>query len=122
MIWVAPALPLRCCPISTKVAAPTATSTWVRKPPPRCRYCRSAPIKVPRTKAPARLTSESKKSLRANESRNATIDQLALERREHGRRDRLAPFLHEMSGLGEFEWRRAAAYVAVKRAHDRRPK
>ena len=34
----------------------------VRKPPPRWRYCRSAPISVPSTKAANRLTSELRKS------------------------------------------------------------
>src|SRR5689334_14113926 len=47
---------------STKAAAPTATSTLVRRPAVRCRYCRSAPISVPSTKATARLSSVSKKS------------------------------------------------------------
>ena len=32
--------------MSTNVAAPTETRTWVRNPPPRCRYWRSAPIKA----------------------------------------------------------------------------
>src|ERR1700758_1031154 len=61
--------------MSTKVAAPTATSTWVRKPPPRCRYWRSAPISVPSTKAANRLTSESRKSGNANERMKAIVDQ-----------------------------------------------
>src|SRR5262249_16756498 len=47
---------------STKAAAPTATSTLVRSPAVRWRYCRSAPISVASTKATARLTSVSRKS------------------------------------------------------------
>src|SRR5690349_18340283 len=47
---------------STKAAAPTATSTLVRRPAVRWRYCRSAPMIVPNTKAVPRLTSVSKKS------------------------------------------------------------
>src|SRR3954470_19734186 len=47
---------------STKAAAPTATSTLVRRPAVRWRYCRSAPISVPSTKAVVRLISVSRKS------------------------------------------------------------
>jgi hypothetical protein len=51
-----------CIARSTKAAAPTATSTWVRRPAVRSRYCRSAPISVPSTKAVARLSNVSRKS------------------------------------------------------------
>ncbi|MNW03672.1 hypothetical protein D3C71_1996420 [compost metagenome] len=42
--------------LSTKIAAPTATSTLVRSPAVRWRYWRSSPIKVPNTKAVTRLS------------------------------------------------------------------
>src|SRR5580698_6012088 len=89
MICVAPALPLRCMPMSTKVAAPTATSTWVRRPPPRWRYWRSAPIRVPRMNAAARLTSESRKSPIANECIKAMRTSSGGRVRRTGLSDRL---------------------------------
>src|SRR5271166_1159601 len=67
--------------MSTKVAAPTATRTCVRRPPPRWRYCRSAPISVPRMKAASRLTIESRKSGSVNEWRNAIGSLRVLERK-----------------------------------------
>src|SRR6266446_688789 len=45
---------------------------------------------------------------------------LILQRRDCSRGNFFAPFLHEMSGINEFERLRTAAYVTTKRAHDRR--
>jgi hypothetical protein len=45
---------------------------------------------------------------------------LMLQRRDCSRGNFFAPFLHEMSGINEFERLRTAAYVTAKRAHDRR--
>lgn len=55
------ACPMR-MPRSVKAAAPTATSTLVRRPAVRCRYWRSAPIMVPSTKAQTRLKTELRNS------------------------------------------------------------
>src|SRR5438067_8477050 len=63
---------------STKAAAPTATSTLVRSPTVRWRYCRSAPISVPSTNAVARLTSVSMKSAVWNVAKNFIAPHPAL--------------------------------------------
>src|SRR5450830_22527 len=52
----APSEPPRRLAISTKIAAPTATRTLVRRPAVRWRYWRSKPIRPPRIKAALRLT------------------------------------------------------------------
>src|ERR1700679_1973962 len=44
-------------PRCTNAAAPTATSTMVRRPALRWRYCRSSPIKAPKTNATPSATS-----------------------------------------------------------------
>ena len=43
-----------------------------------------------------------------------------LQLRDRSRGNLFAPFLHEMSGINEFERLRTAADVTTKRAHDRR--
>src|SRR5271154_2754731 len=48
-------------PSETNAAAPTATSTLVRRPALRCRHCRSAPISVASTKATTTPTERSSK-------------------------------------------------------------
>ncbi|KWV87632.1 hypothetical protein PFLmoz3_02715 [Pseudomonas fluorescens] len=50
--------------MSTKIAAPTATSTLVRKPAVRWRYWRSNPMRPPRINAALRLTTVSTRELR----------------------------------------------------------
>ena len=60
----APSAPPSRLAMSTKIAAPTATSTLVRNPAVRWRYWRSKPIKPPRIKAALRLTSVSTSEVR----------------------------------------------------------
>ncbi len=45
-----PFRPEQARPRSENAAAPTATSTFVRRPADRCRHCRSRPMRVPNTK------------------------------------------------------------------------
>src|SRR5665213_1442760 len=56
IIRVSPSALSNMAPRWTKAAAPTETSTMVRRPALRCLTCRSNPIRPPRTKAVARQT------------------------------------------------------------------
>src|ERR1700730_17600284 len=60
-------------PRSTNPAAPVATSTLVRSPAVRWRYCRSAPISIPQTNAMPRLAVEWRSSHRSSVA-NTAID------------------------------------------------
>src|SRR3954464_15188349 len=72
---------------STNAAAPTATRTLVRRPAVRWRYCRSAPISVPSTKAVNKLSSVSAKSAIWNVVRNrmdVSCRRVGKAKRAHG--------------------------------------
>src|SRR5271169_3408400 len=63
-----------------------------------------------------------RRTLSQNDIRTTHPVVLSLQRRDRGWCDHFAPFLHEMSGLSEFERLRTTADVAMESAHDRRSK